>query len=83
MDTQHWTNFSTVAPVQLSYHSANLMGNYMVVYGGQKIRRQSSSCINKNLYAYHLVCHKWVEMDELYESLGIVGKCVHSHMWVV
>lgn len=84
MDKQHWSEISYSArlgsiPPSVAYHSANIMGNHMVVYGGQlKLGTSVSStqsCFNNKIYAYHLTCHKWVDMGDNYASLSVTGKC--------
>lgn len=50
------------APTQRSFHSAVIMGNYMVVYGGNThIHHDLEQCYDYKVYLYHLGCHTWVD----------------------
>ena len=60
-----------MGPGLVAYHSAEVVGSYMLVYGGQMKRQTAhSNCISKDLYALHLPCNKWVDMDDQYGSLA-------------
>ena len=56
-------------PSQRSFHSALLMGNYMVVYGGNThIHHDNELCYDYEMYLYHLGCHTWVRVSYLMGS---------------
>jgi len=57
----------------MAFHTAHIMGGYMVVYGGQLKRVGTESCISKQLYAYHLVCNRWVSLSDMYDALQLTG----------
>lgn len=56
-------------PEQRSFHSAVIIGNYMVVYGGNShIHHQLELCYDYDMYLYHLGCHTWVSVKYLLGS---------------
>ena len=58
-------------PRDRAYHSANIMGNYMVVYGGNyHIHHEEEICYDDGIYIYHLGCHVWVDIRKLLNSFG-------------
>ncbi|XP_077985026.1 multiple epidermal growth factor-like domains protein 8 [Glandiceps talaboti] len=53
-------------PSDRALHSANIMGNYMVVYGGNTHAHQTNEkCYDDDIYYYHLGCHKWVDKADV------------------
>ncbi|WAR31429.1 MEGF8-like protein [Mya arenaria] len=53
-------------PSQRSFHSVQIMGNYMVVYGGNAhIHHEVETCYDYKIYLYHLGCHVWVDASTL------------------
>ncbi|XP_055954420.1 multiple epidermal growth factor-like domains protein 8 [Patella vulgata] len=47
-------------PFPRAFHTAVIMGNYMVVYGGNTHKHHHLEiCYNSDLYLYHLGCHVW------------------------
>ena len=49
-----------VAP-ERAFHSANIMGNYMVIFGGYSHRHNEVEyCHDDKLYFFHLGCYEWV-----------------------
>lgn len=62
-------------PSQRSFHSAVIMGNYMVIYGGNThIHHDLELCYDFEMYLYHLGCHTWVgithQLGSKYTSEG-------------
>ena len=56
-------------PSQRSFHSAAIMGNYMVIYGGNThIHHDNELCYDYQIYLYHLGCHSWVRVSYLMGS---------------
>ena len=50
-------------PAERAFHSAQIMGNYMVVFGGFSHKHnQVETCQDKNLYFFHLGCMTWVRI---------------------
>ncbi|KAL8608232.1 hypothetical protein ACOMHN_016687 [Nucella lapillus] len=63
----YWSELSinswreSTVPKQRAFHSAVIMGNYMVVFGGNTHDHSSLEvCYNARLYFYHLGCHVWL-----------------------
>ncbi|XP_067832979.1 multiple epidermal growth factor-like domains protein 8 [Heptranchias perlo] len=70
IDLRYWTNFksdqSPNSPRERAFHSATIIGNYMVVYGGNvHIHYQEEKCYDGDIFFYHLGCHQWVSSQEL------------------
>lgn len=72
-----WTGISfdgetQKAPTQRSFHSAMIVGNYMLVYGGNThIHHDLEQCYDYKIYLYHLGCHIWVNAVDLMSSMYI------------
>lgn len=48
--------------IQRAYHSASIMGNYMVIYGGNVHMHNSiETCYDHKIHLYHLGCHQWIK----------------------
>ncbi|KAK1338594.1 hypothetical protein QTO34_019248 [Cnephaeus nilssonii] len=52
-------------PRERAFHTASVLGNYMVVYGGNvHTHHQEEKCYDDGIF-YHLGCHQWVSGAEL------------------
>ena len=52
----------TEPPKDRAFHTAAIMGNYMVIYGGNThIHNDEEICYDARVYFYHLGCHRWVD----------------------
>ncbi|XP_072326218.1 multiple epidermal growth factor-like domains protein 8 [Scyliorhinus torazame] len=70
VDLHYWTNLkstpSSSSPRERAFHSATIIGNYMVVYGGNfHIHYHEEKCYDGDIFFYHLGCHQWVSSEEL------------------
>lgn len=67
MDREWWAELHNAtrpahAPRERAYHQAAILGNYMVVHGGNIHRHDDEErCFDEKLYLYHLTCHVWVD----------------------
>nr|XP_022913574.1 multiple epidermal growth factor-like domains protein 8 isoform X1 [Onthophagus taurus] len=53
-------------PRERAFHTANIMGNYLVVFGGYSHRHNKEEiCYDNLMYLYHLGCHIWVNPEIL------------------
>ena len=78
--SQSWTqmkmekrlkNSDTISfiPAERAFHSAQILGNYMVVFGGYSHKHnQVETCQDSNLYFFHLGCQNWVSRRILEHS---------------
>ncbi|MFT7800605.1 multiple epidermal growth factor-like domains protein 8 [Arapaima gigas] len=69
VDKRFWTSFRSRFPAsgprERAFHSATVIGNYMVVYGGNvHIHYQEEKCYDEEIFFYHLGCHQWVTLGE-------------------
>ncbi len=63
-------------PKDRSYHSAQIMGNYMVVFGGNThIHHEEEICYDNEIYFYHLGCHRWVDYKKMAEAFPGQSDC--------
>ncbi|XP_050786388.1 multiple epidermal growth factor-like domains protein 8 isoform X7 [Gopherus flavomarginatus] len=74
VDLRHWSPLRgrdpQHGPRERAFHSASLLGNYMVVYGGNvHIHYHEEKCYEDELFFYHLGCHQWVPGQALARSL--------------
>uniref|UniRef100_A0A8D8PUQ8 Multiple epidermal growth factor-like domains protein 8 n=1 Tax=Cacopsylla melanoneura TaxID=428564 RepID=A0A8D8PUQ8_9HEMI len=61
-------------PRERAFHSATIIGNYMVVFGGYTHRHnQEEICYDNQMYLYHLGCHTWVN-DDILGSIKLGNK---------
>ncbi|XP_043935354.1 multiple epidermal growth factor-like domains protein 8 [Protopterus annectens] len=70
VDAHFWTTLKSKQPQhgprERAFHSATVIGNYMVVYGGNiHIHYQEEKCYDEEIFFYHLGCHQWVSSEEL------------------
>lgn len=53
-------------PRERAFHTATVVGNYMLVFGGYTHRHNKDEiCYDNQMYLYHLGCHTWVNQDVL------------------
>ncbi len=56
-------------PKDRSYHTATIVGNYMVIFGGNShIHHEEEICYDQDVYFYHLGCHRWVDYRKMAEA---------------
>ncbi|XP_077312743.1 multiple epidermal growth factor-like domains protein 8 [Lithobates pipiens] len=83
VDLNYWTTLkprdgNRGGPRERAFHSSTVIGNYMVIYGGNlHIHYQEEKCYDEEIFFYHLGCHQWVPSDILrpppnqgHQSLG-------------
>ena len=57
LDPQH----GAAAPAPRAQHSAVVMGDYMVVFGGHSHRHNTiETCYDDTMHFYHLGCRTWI-----------------------
>ncbi|XP_046398520.1 multiple epidermal growth factor-like domains protein 8 [Ischnura elegans] len=53
-------------PGERAFHTATIVGNYLVVFGGYSHRHNKEEiCYDNQMYFYHLGCHTWISHDIL------------------
>ncbi|XP_015121638.1 multiple epidermal growth factor-like domains protein 8 [Diachasma alloeum] len=58
-------------PRERAFHTCNIIGNYLVVFGGYSHRHNKEEiCYDNQMYLYNLGCHVWVS----HEVLGVSDK---------
>ncbi|XP_035828225.1 multiple epidermal growth factor-like domains protein 8 [Aplysia californica] len=67
IDDQYWSRLSnenwrgSSVPRHRAFHSTVMMGNYLVVYGGNTHDHSTLEiCYNQEIFFYHLGCHVWL-----------------------
>ncbi|XP_061416595.1 multiple epidermal growth factor-like domains protein 8 [Lethenteron reissneri] len=78
VDRRYWAHLgrdeSPSVPIERAFHSAVIMGTYMVVYGGNvHIHNGEEKCFANDVYFYHLGCHQWVNKDDLIQSIPVTA----------
>lgn len=54
------------APLERAFHSAAIIGDYMVIFGGYTHKHvEEEICYDNETHLYHLRCHKWVDFATL------------------
>ncbi|XP_074713784.1 LOW QUALITY PROTEIN: multiple epidermal growth factor-like domains protein 8 [Strix uralensis] len=74
VDLRHWTTLrardGARGPRERAFHTATVVGDYMVVYGGNvHIHYHEEKCYEDEIFFYHLGCHQWVPSAELAHGL--------------
>ncbi|XP_057690185.1 multiple epidermal growth factor-like domains protein 8 [Corythoichthys intestinalis] len=88
VDQRFWTAFRSrypaTGPRERAFHTATVIGNYMVVYGGNvHIHYQEEKCYDEEIFFYHLGCHQWVMAGERWSLSGEAVKGRYSHVAAV
>ncbi|XP_074030037.1 multiple EGF like domains 8 isoform X1 [Leptinotarsa decemlineata] len=74
LDYRYWTEIhytrehlrEKFVPRERAFHTANIFGNYLVIFGGYSHRHNKEEiCYDNQMYLYHLGCHTWVNPDIL------------------
>ncbi|KAB0407298.1 hypothetical protein E2I00_010982, partial [Balaenoptera physalus] len=70
VDRRVWTTLKgrdgLQGPRERAFHTASVLGHYMVVYGGNvHTHYQEEKCYEDGIFFYHLGCHQWVSGAEL------------------
>lgn len=71
----HYNNYvgpgTPHVPRQRAHHTAVIMGNYMVIYGGNvHIHNTVEMCYDEGIYLYHLGCHQFVNHSLVHQGLS-------------
>ncbi|XP_042899680.1 multiple epidermal growth factor-like domains protein 8 [Parasteatoda tepidariorum] len=69
-ETKYWiqvkyerTHFT---PLERAFHSAAIVGDYMIIYGGYTHKHvEEEICYDNEFHLYHLKCHKWIDFSSL------------------
>ncbi|XP_042082946.1 multiple epidermal growth factor-like domains protein 8 [Haplochromis burtoni] len=82
VDRRFWTSFrsrfAATGPRERAFHSATVIGNYMVVYGGNvHIHFHEEKCYDEEIFFYHLGCHQWVSAKEKLSGDAVRGRYSH------
>ncbi|KAK2844814.1 hypothetical protein Q5P01_011473 [Channa striata] len=88
VDRRFWTSlrsrFPATGPRERAFHSATVIGNYMVVYGGNvHIHYHEEKCYDEEIFFYHLGCHQWVSTWERWSLNGDSVRGRYSHVAAV
>lgn len=75
IDRRYWSDIhypkpqSPYVPIERAFHSANIIGNYMVVFGGYSHDHGiEERCYDDRIYFYHLGCHIWVNLQAFHKD---------------
>lgn len=56
-------------PQERSQHTALIMGNYMIIYGGYvHIHASEEKCYDEGIYLYHLGCHQFAKHSLVHQG---------------
>ncbi|XP_011483811.1 multiple epidermal growth factor-like domains protein 8 [Oryzias latipes] len=88
VDKRFWTffrsRFPATGPRERAFHTATVIGNYMVVYGGNvHIHYQEEKCFDEEIFFYHLGCHQWVSTGDRWSFNGEAVRGRYSHVAAV
>jgi len=80
VDANHWSELTydttlSAIPRERAFHKAAILGNYMVIHGGQvHLHHEDETCYDQQIYLYHLGCHVWVDYTNMVQPF--MGKLV-------
>ena len=59
-------------PDNLAQHTAVVMGNYMVVFGGSMSEKTTNedTCVMNQTFLFHLDCHMWIDNNKVLIGSG-------------
>lgn len=87
VDDKRWVTLSYDAglpsvPRERAYHTAIIVGSYMIVHGGQvHVHHEDETCYDAQLYVYHLSCHVWVDFVSLADAFtGTSSLCLSTRL---
>ena len=78
-EIKHSTPLTTSnMPKPMAFHSANIVGDYMVILGGSTHTHDADeTCHDDTMYFYHLRCNKWSEKPLSSSQLHPSGRFAH------
>ena len=60
---------SSHIPLQRAQHTALILGNYMIIYGGNvHIHSKEEKCYDEGIFLYHLGCHQFVNHSLVHQG---------------
>lgn len=74
LDERYWSEIhytrehlrEKFVPRERAFHSANILENYLIIFGGYSHRHNKEEiCYDNQMYLYHLGCHTWVNPEIL------------------
>ncbi|CAH4004388.1 unnamed protein product [Pieris brassicae] len=74
LDHKHWSEIhypraqlrEIYVPRERAFHTATVIGNYLVVFGGYSHRHNREEiCYDGQMYLYHMGCHAWIPLEVL------------------
>ncbi|XP_049279907.1 multiple epidermal growth factor-like domains protein 8 [Anopheles funestus] len=74
LDHKHWAELQYprtalhdgYAPRERAFHTTNIIGNYLIVFGGYSHKHNKEEiCYDNQMYLYHLGCHSWINPEVL------------------
>ncbi|XP_017559477.1 multiple epidermal growth factor-like domains protein 8 isoform X2 [Pygocentrus nattereri] len=88
VDKRFWTSlrsrFPANGPRERAFHSATIIGNYMIVYGGNvHIHYMEEKCYDEEIFFYHLGCHQWVSAGDNLQHRSQPVRGRYSHVAAV
>ena len=89
LETRVWSELESPSkgpfrPPERAFHTAHVIGDYMVVFGGYSHRHnQIEVCYDHKLYFYHLGCHAWVLERRPFDGNYPLDHGVFGHAAVV
>uniref|UniRef100_A0A182QTX8 Multiple epidermal growth factor-like domains protein 8 n=1 Tax=Anopheles farauti TaxID=69004 RepID=A0A182QTX8_9DIPT len=79
LDHKHWAELQYprtalhdgYAPRERAFHTTNIVGNYLIVFGGYSHKHNKEEiCYDNQMYLYHLGCHSWINPEVLGPGAG-------------
>ena len=71
-------DLSSNVPKPMAFHSASIVGDYMILFGGSthkhmRLSQGDESCHANLMYFYHLRCHIWSHESDSFKPAGRIG----------
>ena len=58
----------TLTPPEMAYHTAVIVGHYMIVFGGYDKHVKYEKCYENNLFFYNLECLMWQSVEHEHDE---------------
>uniref|UniRef100_H2YIS7 Multiple EGF-like-domains 8 n=1 Tax=Ciona savignyi TaxID=51511 RepID=H2YIS7_CIOSA len=85
IDQSYWYEVELKGSTPMAFHSANIIGDYMVVHGGSVHQHTSDeSCYSDTTYLYNMRCGKWSSVHTNYSGMyGHVSSILPQNILLV
>ncbi|XP_054720538.1 multiple epidermal growth factor-like domains protein 8 [Uloborus diversus] len=82
VEKKYWIRIkyqSELVPLERAFHTAEIVGDYMIIYGGYTHKHvEEEICYDNETHLYHLRCHKWIDVPRLKSEFTVSTNPIHQ-----